>query len=370
MLREFHIFLGHFPGHPGCFFGFSRHPWDMYCILTCGWPMLFQIFSHQIMCVHPADALKIPDFPGTFTQTWGCFFWVLVHPEYAPEIPHFPGTFTQTHFPGTFTLTQGFFLSGFPHTTSSRCSGFSWDIYPDTGVVFFGYAAHYIIQLLQLFLEHLHGRGSCFFQVFHTLHHPDAPVSLGTFTWTWWVFFSGLSTHYIRQMLWFCLGHLPGHGSWFFRDFHTLHHPDAPAFLGTFTQTWGLFFFRVFRTLHHADAPDFLGTFTQTQGLFFSGFMDTTSCRCSGFSYNIYLDTVGCFFSGFCTSCRCSGNSARSWAIYPDRGCYFWAFHTLHRADAPDFLGTFTWTPGLFFWGFPHSTETCTSFLPACDIFV
>ena len=38
-------FPGHFPGHPGCFFGFSTHPWDMYCIPTCGWPMLFSILS-------------------------------------------------------------------------------------------------------------------------------------------------------------------------------------------------------------------------------------------------------------------------------------------------------------------------------------
>ena len=166
-----------------------------------------------------------------------------------------------------------------------------------------------------------------------------------------------------------CPDKCPEQNCWFFRDLHTLHHPDAPAFFGTFAETWGCFF---------------------------SGFPHTTLCRCSGFSWDIYPDTgvvpfrfsghyimqilrvflghlpghCGLFFWGFCTSYRCSGNSGFSWAIYPDRGCYSWVVHTLHHADAPDFLGTFTCTPGLFFWGFPHGTETCTPFLPACDIFV
>ena len=242
MLREFRIFPGHFPGHPGCFFGFFTHPWDMYCILTCGWPMLFQIFSHQIMCVHPADALKIPDFPGTFTPRWGCFFWVLVHPEDAPEIPHFPGTFTQT---------QGFFLSGFLDTTSCRCSGFSWDIYPDTGVVLFRFSGHYIMQILWVFSGHLPGHWGLFF--FRFL--------------------------YILQMLWkfrIFLGHLPRHRGCYFR---------------------------VFRTLHHADAPIFLETFTWTWGFFFPGFPHTTSCRCSDFSQDIYTDT-GVVFFGFSTQLK------------------------------------------------------------------
>ena len=220
MLLKFQIFLGHLPGRGVVFLGFGT---SYRCSKN-------STFSWDI-------------YPDT-----GFFFWVFrtLHHADAPD------------FLGTFTQTQGLFFSVILYTTSSSCSSISWDIYTDLGVVFF--------------------------RVFRTLHHPDAPVSLGTFTWTWWFFFSGLSAHYIMQMLQFCLEHLPGHGTWFFRDFHTLHHPDAPAFLGTFTQTWGLFFFRVFRTVHHADALDFLGTFTWTQGLFFSGFLDTTSCRCSGFS--------------------------------------------------------------------------------------
>ena len=198
------IFLGHLPRHLS--FGFSAHPQDMYCILTCGWPVLFQIYSDQIMCVHPADALKIPHFPGTFMWTWGCCFWVLVHPEDAPEIQHFPRTFTQT---------QGFFLSGFPDTTSCRCSVFSWDIYLDTGVVLFRCSRHYIMQILWVFSGHLPGHWGLF--LFRFL--------------------------YILQMLWkFCifLGHLSRHRGCYFRVFRTLHHADASVFLGT--QAWGFFF--------------------------------------------------------------------------------------------------------------------------------
>ena len=71
--------------------------------------------------------------------------------------------------------TGGCFFSAF--CTSCRCSGnsaFSWAIYPDTGVVIFGFSAHYIMQMFQFFLRHLHGHG---------------------------VFFSGFSAHYIMQML-------------------------------------------------------------------------------------------------------------------------------------------------------------------------
>ena len=92
----------------------------------------------------------------------------------------------------TFTRTQGSFLSGFPHTTSSRCSGISWDLYMDMGVVFFGVYAHYIIQFLQSCSGHLPGQG-LFFRVFRTLHHPVTPVSLGIFTQTQEFAFSGFT---------------------------------------------------------------------------------------------------------------------------------------------------------------------------------
>ena len=89
MFQEFHIFPEHLSGHQGCFLMFFTHTWDMYCIFTCGWPILFHIFSHQIICVHPANAPEILHFPGTFAWTWGLFF------------------------------------SGFLDTTSCRCSSFS-----------------------------------------------------------------------------------------------------------------------------------------------------------------------------------------------------------------------------------------------------
>ena len=64
-----------------------------------------------------------------------------------------------------------------------------------------------------------------------------------------------------------------------------------------------------------------------------------------------------------CTSCRCSGNSA----FVPDhlprhQGCVFRVFC--------NFSETITWTPELFFPGFPHIVRTCAAFLPVCDIFI
>ena len=208
------------------------------------------------LCVHPADALKILDFPETFTQTWGCFFWVLVHPEDAPEIPHFPGTFTQT---------QGFFLSGFPHITLCRCSGFSWDIYPGTGVVFFfSYSAHYIMQLLQLFLGHLHRPGSFFF---------------------------GFSAHYIIQMLQFLLGHLHEHGGFFSLGFpHTTSCRCSKFAWDIYLET-GVGFFGISTHYIIQMLQLFLGHLNRHGGCFLSDFLHTTSCRCSGFSWDIYPDT-------------------------------------------------------------------------------
>ena len=150
MLLKFRIFLRHLPRH-GFFFGF--------------WYILKMLQKFHI-------------FPGHLPRHRVFFFRVFctLHRADAPDLL------------GTFTQTQGVF--------------------------FFGYSAHYIIQLLQLFLGHLHEPGSFFFWVFRTLHLPDAPVSLGTFTRTWWFFFSGLSAQYIMQMLQFCLGHLPLNGVW------------------------------------------------------------------------------------------------------------------------------------------------------------
>ena len=212
--------------------------------------------------------------------------------------------FCSGHLPG-----QGLFCSGFPHTTSSSCSGFARDIYPDTGVVFFGLYAHYIIQMLQPFLGHLPRHGGCFFRVFRTLDHPVAPVLLGTFIRTQGLFFSGFphtassscsgfsrdiypdtgvvffgfSAHCIIQLLQFCSGHLPGHRSGFFSGF--LH--TASSSCSSFA--WDIY-------------PD--------TGVVFSGFPHTTSFSCSGFARDIYPDT-GVVFSGFphTTSSRCSGSA-------------------------------------------------------------
>ena len=184
---------GHLSEHRGCFFRVFR---------TLHHPVALVLLGKFIR----TQGLFFSGFPHTASSSCSGFsrdiyFWLFCTLHY-PAAPAFLGTFTRT---------WEFFFSGFLHTTSSRCSSFSWDIYTDM-VVFFLWA-------------------------FRTVHHADAPVLLGT---------------------------LPGHRSWFFQDFHTLHHPDAPAFLGTFTQTWGLFSF---------------------------GFSTHTSCRCSGFFWDIYPDT-------------------------------------------------------------------------------
>ena len=198
------------------------------------------------------------DFSGHLPRHWGCFIWVLVHPADALEIPHSPGTFTQT---------QGLLFSGFPHTTSCRCSSFSWDIYTHMGVISSRFSAHYIMQMLRFFSGLLPGHGGCFFRVFRTLHHAVAPVFLGTFSaffsdiyldmgvvffgfcayyimqmlrFLWDIYthmgviYFGFSAHYIMQMLQFCSGYLLRHRGYFFRVFRTLHHAVAPMFLGKF----------------------------------------------------------------------------------------------------------------------------------------
>ena len=124
----------------------------------------------------------------------------------------------------------------------------------------------------------------------------------------------------------------------------------------------GFFFFWVFCTLHHADAPVFLGTFTQTPGLFVSGFC--TACRCSGnstFSWDIYLDMSIVFFQVFHTA---------PGLVLHFYMCATYLFETLthkiicvHHADALDFPGTFSWTLRLLFSGFPHIPRTCASYL-------
>ena len=109
------------------------------------------------MSAHPAHALEIPHFPGTFTQTQGLFFSaVLTHRVDAPVL-------LETFTPKAGLLFSGFCTScrcsrnsasswdiyldkgvvlflGFPHTTSLRCSSFSQDIYTNTGVVFFRFS--------------------------------------------------------------------------------------------------------------------------------------------------------------------------------------------------------------------------------------
>ena len=65
---------------PGLFFfRFYTYCHDMYYICTCCWYILFQIFSHQYSCAHPADASENPHFSRTSIRTWESFFSGILH---------------------------------------------------------------------------------------------------------------------------------------------------------------------------------------------------------------------------------------------------------------------------------------------------
>ena len=127
------------------------------------------------------------------------------------------------------------------------------------------------MQMLRLSLGHLPRHGGWFFRGFCTLHHPYAPAFLGTFTWKWGLFFFGLSAHYTMQMLWIFFGHLPGHQGCFLGVFRTVLRHVLHFYLCVT---------HLFMTLTHENYL-------------------STSCRCSWFSQDIYLDTRVVFFSGF-----------------------------------------------------------------------
>ena len=82
------FFPGHLPGHQGCFSqGFRTSLGHVLLFYMCG-TYLFRPFTHQFICLHPADALKITDFsqiftwmqtlyfPGKFTWKPWVFFWL------------------------------------------------------------------------------------------------------------------------------------------------------------------------------------------------------------------------------------------------------------------------------------------------------
>ena len=65
-------FSGHLPKHQGCFFQILCTGLDMYMCV----PSLFKKFTHEIICLHHADA---PGFLRTFTLTLGLFFSGVFH---------------------------------------------------------------------------------------------------------------------------------------------------------------------------------------------------------------------------------------------------------------------------------------------------
>ena len=146
-----------------------------------------------------------------------------------------------------------------------------------------------------------------------------------------------------------------------------LDFPHIPRTCTTFACVANIFYFGDLAANLFVHMPWMLREFhipPGQQGLFFSGFLDTTSCRCSGVSQDIYPDTGGCFFFGFLYILQMLWKFRIFLGHLPrHRGCYFRVFRTLHHADVPIFLETFTWTWGFFFLGFPHTTSCrCSDF--------
>ena len=197
MLQKCCIFLGHLPEHQGCFFRYSRHPWDMYYI----WHMYFGDLGHsalQFICAHSADAQEVPHFFRTFTWASELFFL---------DIPDTAGT----------CITFGIYISDIldiqppiylcKSCWCSRGSAFFQDIYLSIRAVFF-----------RLF-EHFWDMYCIYFRHFGHL----AP---------------NLFVHILLMLRKFCIfpGHLPEHQGCFFSDI-----PDIPRTCIPFVHVNGIF---------------------------------------------------------------------------------------------------------------------------------
>ena len=193
---------------------------------------LCRIFSHQIMCVHPSDALKIPDFPGTFTQTWVfCFgFWYIlkmlqkfhIFPGHLPrhrgflfrvfrtlhhaDAPDFLRTFTQTPFFWVFCTSPGHVLNGVWVNVGGNML-FSFRIFTH----------QCIMQMLRKFHivpGHLYGHQGCFCQMFRT--SPWHVLDLTCWCQVAYFYFGDLDANLFVNMLWMLQvfrifpGRLPG----------------------------------------------------------------------------------------------------------------------------------------------------------------
>ena len=89
---------------------------------------LFQIFTHQMICVHPADAPEILHLSGRSTQTPGLFYFGFLH------IPVTCASFLQVHHISIQDIYPPYYLCTF--CRCSKNSAFSWDTHLHTMVVF------------------------------------------------------------------------------------------------------------------------------------------------------------------------------------------------------------------------------------------
>ena len=165
------FFLGHLPEHQGCFFRVFHtsltHILHFYLCVAC----LFRTFTHQMTCVHPSDAPKIPCFSwdiypdtrvvfiGFSTHLWDMYCLLPVSDIFIPDI-----------YPPNYLCTS---------CQCSRNFAFSQDIYLDTGIVF--------LRFSTFFPGHLPGHQACSSLVFN--------ISPRTFTWTPELFSLRFFTH-------------------------------------------------------------------------------------------------------------------------------------------------------------------------------
>ena len=84
MLQKFRTFPGTITWTPGCFFGFSAHYRDMYCIFTCVW-YIYQGHLPSKLFVYVLQMLRtFRIFPRIITRTSGLFYSGFLH-IYMPQ---------------------------------------------------------------------------------------------------------------------------------------------------------------------------------------------------------------------------------------------------------------------------------------------
>ena len=172
MLREFCIFLGHIPKQQGCFSQvFHTSPRHVLHFYMWLSHFISDIESSNYMCTSCGCSENSAFSWDIYPDTGVVFFSDFPDTTSCRCSGFFQDIFL--HCPGTFTWTPGLLFLGF--SRFCRCSGnstFSWDIYLDMGLFFSSFPDN-IMQMPQLFSGHIHRHRGCFFRVFHTVETSD-----------------------------------------------------------------------------------------------------------------------------------------------------------------------------------------------------